>query len=314
MFITIKLYYMMDKNKNSILNIGSVAFDSLEIQGQEYDKIIGGSSTYFSLAASLFSEVYISAVVGKDFPKEMINVFKDKKINIDNLIIESGDTFHWGGKYSDDLNSRETKFTNLGVFESFSPKIKNADQFNGYLYLGNIQPSLQLSIIDQVKNSKKVIADTMNLWIDISNDTLWEVIKKTNIFLLNDEEAMQLTNLNILKEAANKLLLSGPEYVIIKQGEKGSTIFSKNLEISVPSNRKIVAKDPTGAGDSFAGGMVGYLAEKGSDNILESVIQATALASFTVSDIGIKGLLKANRNLVNNIAEKIKKEMEIYND
>ena len=294
---------MMDKNKNSILNIGSVAFDSLEIQGQEYDKIIGGSSTYFSLAASLFSEVYISAVVGKDFPKEMINVFKDKKINIDNLIIESGDTFHWGGKYSDDLNSRETKFTNLGVFESFSPKIKNADQFNGYLYLGNIQPSLQLSIIDQVKNSKKVIADTMNLWIDISNDTLWEVIKKTNIFLLNDEEAIQLCGHKDLNKIINEFLSYGPRIVIIKMGSEGSLLGFENQIIKISCVPNVDVVDPTGAGDSFAGGVLGYISKYGLDNPVKAVMHGTAVASFTVSAFGLENLYDMSLDIVN---EKIK--------
>jgi len=301
----------MKNTQNSILNIGSVAFDSLEICGKKYKKIIGGSSTYFSLAASLYSDVYMSAVVGEDFPNEMIDLFKKKNINLDNFIINKGDTFHWGGKYADDFSTRETKFTNLGVFEQFDPKIIDANKFKGYVYLGNIQPDLQLSIINQIHNSKKIISDTMNLWIDISNESLWEVIKRTDIFLLNDEEAAQLTNKDNLKEAAYKLLSFGPEYVIIKQGSFGSTIFSNNLEISVPSNRNVKAKDPTGAGDSFAGGMVGFLAENGSDRIIDAVIQATSLASFTVSDIGINGLLKADRELINNIDKEIRNEMEI---
>ena len=304
----------MINSQNSILNIGSVAFDSLEICGKQYEKIIGGSSTYFSLAASMYTDVYISAVVGEDFPNEMIMLFKEKNINLDNFIITKGKTFHWGGKYSDDFSTRETKFTNLGVFEQFNPKIINANQFNGYLYLGNIQPDLQLSIINQVKNSKQIISDTMNLWIDISNESLWKVINKTNIFLLNNEEAMQLTNKKNLKNAAEQLLSAGPEYVIIKQGEFGCTIYSNNLEVSIPPNRKVIAKDPTGAGDSFAGGMVGFLAEKGSNSIVDAVIQATAVASFTVSNIGINGLLNANRNLINRIDKEIRNEMEIYND
>ena len=279
----------MINSQNSILNIGSVAFDSLEICGKKYEKIIGGSSTYFSLAASLYTDVYISAVVGQDFPNEMIKLFKEKNINLENFIINEGETFHWGGKYADDFSMRETKFTNLGVFEHFDPKIINANKYKGYIYLGNIQPDLQLSIINQIPNSEKIISDTMNLWIDISNISLWEVINRTDIFLLNDEEARQLTNKKILKEAAYKLLSSGPEYVIIKQGAFGSTIFSNNLEIFIPPNRKVKAKDPTGAGDSFAGGMVGFLAENGYHRIIDAVIQATSLASFTVSDIGING-------------------------
>ena len=300
----------MVNNKNSILNIGSVAFDSLEIQGKNYDQIIGGSSTYFSLASSLYTNISISAVVGEDFPEEMINLFKDKHINLDNFIVESGQTFHWGGKYSDDLLTRETKFTHLGVFEHFSPNIKDSEKFEGYLYLGNIQPSLQLSIINQVQGAKKIISDTMNLWIDISNDALWDVIRKTDFFLLNDEEAKQLTKQESLIDASKELLMSGPEYVIIKQGAVGSTIFSKDLNINIPSNNNVIAKDPTGAGDSFAGGMVGYLAESQSNEIVDAVIQGTALASFTVSDIGINGLLKANRELINNIDNEIRNKME----
>lgn len=299
----------MFNNENSILNIGSVAFDSLEIRGKQYDKVVGGSATYFSLAASLYADVYLSAIVGDDFPKEMINTFMDKNINLDNFKIGKGNTFHWGGQYSDDLSSRETKFTNLGVFQNFDPKIINAKQFCGYLYLGNIQPELQLSLINQLTNAKKIISDTMNLWIDISNENVWKVIKKTDIFLLNDEEAIQLTKKDNLLDAAIQLLDHGPEFVIIKQGHLGSTIFSNEIQKHVPPNSAIIAQDPTGAGDSFAGALVGYIAKNGISNIVDAVIEATSLASFTVSDIGIDGLMNAKRDVINEIVNKIKMEV-----
>ena len=300
----------MFTNEKSILNIGSVAFDTLEIKGMNYNKVVGGSATYFSLAASLYTDVYLSAIVGEDFPKEMIDTFQSKNINLDNFEISKGKTFHWGGKYSDDLSSRETKFTDLGVFENFAPKIINAEQFCGYLYLGNIQPELQLSLINQLTNAKKIISDTMNLWIDISNDNVWNVIKKTDIFLLNDEEALQLTKKDNINDAAKILLNCGPEFVIIKQGHLGSTIFSSNIQKQVPSNSDIIAKDPTGAGDSYAGALVGYIAKNGISNIVDAVIQATSLASFTVSGIGTEGLMKARREKINQIANKIKMEVD----
>ncbi len=295
----------------SILTIGSVAFDDLEIRGISYPNTLGGSATYFSLAASVYTPVLLNAVVGRDFPQEHIQLFKSKGINLDNFQIKDGTTFHWGGGYSDDLANRETIFTELGVFEQFQPDIKNGEQFNGIVYLGNIQPELQLSVLEQVPNAETVIMDTMNLWIDSSPDLLWNVIAKTDIFLLNDEEAVQLTGKVNLSKAAKLLRESGPECVIIKQGEYGCLVTTELSNIHIPVFEGITAQDPTGAGDSFAGGFSGYLAVNGINRIIDAAIHGTAIASFTVSEIGVNGLLKANKESITKRVGLIRNKMEI---
>lgn len=299
------------KAEKSILTIGSVALDSLEIRGNNYPDILGGSATYFSLIASMYAPVYLSAVVGNDFPEDYLKLLKSREINLDNFQIQSGSTFRWGGKYSEDLSTRETKFTELGVFENFYPEIANGDSFTGIVFLGNIQPGLQLSAIEQIPNAETIITDTMNLWIKLNPELLWNVIEKTDIFLLNDEEAEQLTGISDLSLAADKLLSSGPECVIIKQGERGSIVSTAISKIHIPVYQDITALDPTGAGDSFAGGFTGYLAKDSTKNLIDAAIHGTSAASFTVSGVGVNGLVKADRNTIDERFDVIKDKMEI---
>ena len=276
--------------ENKIVAVGSIAIDELHTSKGSHSNLLGGSATFFSIAASKYNSVNLIGIVGDDFPESGWDLFKKYNVNTDLITIKDGTTFSWGGKYSSDYSTRETLYTNLGVFENYVPEIK-ADISTEYLYLGNIQPSLQLDVINKIKKKKRIVSDTMNLWINLDQDGLWEVIKKSDIFLLNDEEAIELTNKNNLNEIANDFLEMGPDIVIIKKGAHGCLLVSKNQTLEVPVYDKIELFDPTGAGDSFAGGLVGYFSKFGEDNLSEALIHATVSASYTVSDFGVKGLL-----------------------
>ena len=276
--------------ENKIVAVGSIAIDELHTSKGSHSNLLGGSATFFSIAASKYNSVNLIGIVGDDFPESGWDLFKKYNVNTDLITIKDGTTFSWGGKYSLDYSTRETLYTNLGVFENYVPEIK-ADISTEYLYLGNIQPSLQLDVINKIKKKKRIVSDTMNLWINLDQDGLWEVIKKSDIFLLNDEEAIELTNKNNLNEIANDFLEMGPDIVIIKKGAHGCLLVSKNQTLEVPVYDKIELFDPTGAGDSFAGGLVGYFSKFGEDNLSEALIHATVSASYTVSDFGVKGLL-----------------------
>jgi len=280
-------------DSKEILAVGSIAFDSIHTSKGNRDKILGGSSTYFSVAASRYSDISLIGVVGEDCTEDEWKLFKDYNINTDSIEICKGDTFSWGGKYNENYTIRDTLFTNLGVFEHFKPKI-NSVYHNPILYLGNIQPDLQLDVISKVKNPYLIAADSMNLWIDLFPKDVIKLIKKVNIFLLNDEEARQLTGLRDLDEIAEQFLSYGPEIVIIKKGGDGALLAYKNkkINISVVPNTEVF--DPTGAGDSFAGGLLGYIAKYGLNNPVEAVIHGTVIASYTVSGFGLEKLCKIN--------------------
>ena len=281
--------------KNKILTVGSIAIDELHTPKGSEKNILGGSATFFSIAAAKYSPVKLIGIVGDDFPKEGWNLFQKYNINTELVTIKKGETFNWGGKYSNDYSKRETLYTNLGVFENFSPNVPPSIDTE-YLYLGNIQPSLQLDVINKVKNKKRIVSDTMNLWIDLDVDGLWSVIEKSDIFLLNDEEAMELTNKTDLNEITKILLDAGPEIVIIKKGSKGALLAQNDNTIDIPVYDKINLFDPTGAGDSFAGGLVGYFSKYGENNLEDALIHATVTASYTVSDFGVKGLISSSED------------------
>ena len=277
-----------------ILAVGSIALDSLETIEGNRTEIIGGSSTYFGLAAKLFAPVSLVGVVGDDFPQEGWNLLSDINIDVKNIQIQPGTTFRWGGRYNNDYSYRETLFTNLGVFEKFQPSILENYKKADFLFLGNIQPDLQLNVANQMESVKTIVCDTMNLWIDLCPDKLWDVLKSVDIFLLNEEEAIQLTGKKNLSEAANQLLQSGPRVVIIKQGANGALLTYDDVSVQVPVFPIKSLIDPTGAGDSFAGGFIGHLVNSGSNDLIEAVITGAAIASFTVSGFGVEGLLEAN--------------------
>ena len=287
----------MDSKK--ILSVGSIAYDSIYTPNGDREHMLGGSATFFGIASSFFTNVFLIGVVGDDFTKESWGIFK--KFNIDTSLIEKakGNTFSWGGKYNNDYSIRETLFTELGVFENFKPQINNT-YVNPILYLGNIQPELQLDVINKVKSPYLIAADTMNLWIDLFPQDVWKLISKVNIFFINDEEAMQLTGEHNLNKISDIFLQKGANIVVIKKGSKGSLLAhnSKKINIGVISNVNVL--DPTGAGDSFAGGMLGYIANNGISNLANAILYGTTIASYTVSGFGIENLLELNLSKIQN--------------
>jgi len=295
--------------ENKIVSVGSIAIDELHTPKGSRSNIIGGSATFFSIAASRYNPVKLIGIVGKDFPKEGWDLFKKYNIDTDLIAVKNGETFSWGGKYSDDYSTRETLYTNLGVFENYTPQISQSIDAE-YLYLGNIQPSLQLDVINKIDNKKRIISDTMNLWINLDKKGLWEVIEKSNIFMLNDEEAIELSGKKDLHEIANDFLKIGPDIVIIKKGAKGSILLSKNTALDIPVYDKIELFDPTGAGDSFAGGLVGYFSKFGEENLTEAMIHATVTASYTVSNFGVKGLIDSSEESFESRCKHIKSKIK----
>ena len=298
------------KTSKSILAVGSLALDSLETIEGNRTEILGGSSTYFGLAANLFSPVSLVGVVGDDFPQEGWDLFSSNNIDIKNIQVEPGKTFRWGGRYNDDYSSRETLFTELGVFEKFQPSILDDYKKTDFLFLGNIQPDLQLNVTKQMDEAKIIVCDTMNLWIDLCPDRLWDVIKSVDMFLLNAEEAIQLTNKTDIYDAANQLLENGPSVVVIKQGSNGALLSYDDVRIQIPVFPIDKLIDPTGAGDSFAGGFIGHLTNHRNDDLIEAVITGAAVASFTVSGFGIDSLLKADMYSINARKNIIRASME----
>lgn len=282
----------------SILVVGSVALDTIETPADRRENVLGGSALYFSLAASLFSNVYLVGVVGNDFPDEAIQLLRSKKVDIEGLQVEDGLTFHWEGRYHNDMNNRDTLDTQLNVFEHFSPDIPESYRKADLLFLANIHPALQLQVLEQVTSPKLVITDTMNLWIDTSLEALLEVIAHTNILLISDSEIQQLTGNSNLLLAARQLLRKGPDYIIIKKGEHGAMMVSDAEIFFTPGFPLEQVTDPTGAGDVFAGGLVGYLdtVEKfDSDVLRRGIVYGSALASFNVEAFSMERLQSLTR-------------------
>jgi len=282
----------MNKQK-TILAVGSIAIDTLETPNGNRQNILGGSATYFSISAGLIAPVKLVGVVGNDFPEEGWQLFRNRDINIDNILVENGPTFRWGGKYSDDYSKRDTLFTELGVFENFSPSIQESDQLSPLVFLGNIQPSLQISVANLTKSADYIVTDTMNLWIDLFPDQLKEVMSLTDILLINHEEAEQFTNQSDISNAANQLLSMGPKIVVIKKGADGAYLAQGESRYSIPAFHIQQVMDPTGAGDSFAGGFLGYLSQTNKPDFVEAVIYGSAMASFCVEGFGVETLMKA---------------------
>ena len=244
----------------SLLVVGSVAYDSIESPYGNKEEILGGSALYFSLAANYFSKVMLVAVVGEDFKKSDIRFLSSKGIDIKGLQIAKGRTFRWKGKYSADLNQRQTIYTYLNVFKDFKPQLPDIYKRSEYVFLANIDPGLQLDVLKQIGHPLLTACDTMNLWIENKEKNLLQVIKKINILIVNDSEARQLSGSHNLIKAAEKLLKLGPRAVIIKKGEHGAMVFGKNFKFSAVAYPLNDPKDTPGSGDVFAGGFMGYLA------------------------------------------------------
>ncbi len=281
----------------SLVNVGTVAFDAIETPFGKTDKIVGGASTYISLASSYFyNPVKLISVVGDDYDMDMLERMKKKNIAMDGLQIKEGEkSFFWSGKYHYDLNTRDTLATELNVLEHFEPAVPASYQDCEYLMLGNLAPQVQMSVIDQLdKRPRLVVLDTMNFWMDIAMDDLKKVIGKCDVLSINDEEARQLTGQYSLVKAARMILKMGPKYLIIKKGEHGALLFGGEEMFYAPALPIEDVLDPTGAGDTFAGGLLGYIASQDDvsfDAMKRAVVVGSAMASFTVEKFGVERLL-----------------------
>ncbi len=279
----------------SLLVVGSIALDTIETSSGKIENALGGSSTYISIAASYFQpEVDLIGVVGDDFPKEHIELLKNHNINIDGLeIIPNGKTFRWGGRYHTDMNQRDTLFTELGVFERFDPKIPEEKRKDEFVLLGNIHPSLQNKVLQQLEAPKLIVCDTMNLWIETAFNELLEVINKVDVLIINDSEARLISKENNLIKSAKTLLSMGPKHLIIKKGEHGALLFSGGKTFAAAAYPLETIFDPTGAGDTFAGGFTGFLSKTGDlsfDNLKRAVVYGSAVASYCVEAFSTKNI------------------------
>lgn len=280
----------------SLVTVGTVAFDSIETPFGKVEKVIGGACTYISWAASYFtSDIKLVSIVGDDFPQEEIAALNARGVNTDGLVVvEGGKSFFWSGKYHEDLNSRDTLVTDLNVLADFDPVLPESYKNAEYLMLGNLTPEIQMKVIEQMPKRPKLVAlDTMNFWMDTAWDSLLEVLKKIDLLSINDEEARQLSGEYSLVLAAEKILKMGPKYLVIKKGEHGALLMGENRMFFAPALPLALVKDPTGAGDTFAGGMMGYMAkskEVNFDNLKRGMIYGSAMASFCVEDFSLSKL------------------------
>jgi len=278
-----------------LLVVGSLGLDTVETPFDKVTDALGGSATYISLAASYFSgPIQLVGVVGSDYPQEYIELLGEHNVDLEGVqIIEGGKTFRWGGKYHYDLNVRDTLFTDLNVFEEFNPVIPDNYKKSKFVCLGNIAPTLQQRVLDQMDNTQFVVCDTMNFWIEGMKDDLVKLLKQVNVLIINDSEARLLSNEPNLIKAAKLIREMGPEFLIIKKGEHGAMLFADDTIFSAPAYPMETIYDPTGAGDSFAGGFIGYLhktRDLSPENMKRAVIYGSAMASFCVEKFSTKGL------------------------
>jgi sugar/nucleoside kinase (ribokinase family) len=284
-----------------LITVGSLGLDTLETPFERAERVLGGSVAYFSLAARLYTDVGIVAAVGDDFPDEHVRLLESKGIDLAGLQREPGETFFWAGRYHYDLNSRDTLETKLGVLADFQPRLPEAYRRAPYVFMANILPSLQMTVQEQVQDPKLVVLDSMNLWIETQKESLTEAMRRSDIVTINDEEARQYAEVPSLLAAARKIMDLGPNGVIVKKGEHGVVFVSRNGVFGAPALLLEEVKDPTGAGDSFAGGFMGYLAESGDlsfAGIKRALIHGTAVASFTVESLGVDRLASVTRDEV----------------
>ena len=279
----------------SIVIVGTVAFDAIETPFGKTDKIVGGAATFAGLAASfLYQDVKLISVIGEDFG-DNIRVITDKGIDVRGIeVVKGGKSFFWSGKYHNDMNTRDTLVTELNVLENFDPKVPDSYQDCEYLLLANLTPQVQQDTLNRLQSKPKlVVLDTMNFWMDVALDDLMEVLKSVDVLTINDSEARQLSGEYSLVKAAEKILQMGPKYLIIKKGEHGALLFGEGQVFSAPALPLAEVFDPTGAGDAFAGGFIGYLAHLKTinfNNMKNAVIYGSALASFCVEKLGTERL------------------------
>lgn len=281
-----------------IVVVGSVALDSIKTPFGEVEEILGGSATHFALAASFFTKVGVVAVVGSDFPESYWQFFAEHEIDTTGLTTQPGKTFRWRGYYEYDLNQAHTLETQLNVFENFQPLLPEAYKAVDYLFLANIDPSLQLNVLSQVTAPKLIVSDTMNFWINLKPEELKKVISLVDFCFMNEGEARQFCQTYSLTNSARQLLSLGPKAVILKKGEHGALLFTDSTHFSAPAFPIEEIKDPTGAGDSFAGGFIGWLAQTNDlseANIRKAIIYGSVMASFSVEGFGTERLKLLSR-------------------
>lgn len=282
----------------SVLIVGSTALDSIKTPKRENPRLLGGSASHAAVAASFFSPVQLVGVVGEDFPKRYLKLYEKHGIDLEGLQVLPGKTFHWSGEYEANMNNRRTLLTELGVFETFNPTLPVAHQSAPFVLLANIAPSLQYHVLEQMQRPKFVAADTMDLWLNIAMPDLLKLLKRLDAFVLNDSEAHQLTKEDNMFVALKKIHKLGPKYVIIKKGSHGSVLSGPKGFFICPAYPLHNVLDPTGAGDSFVGGMMGYLAAaKGSidAHIRRAMIYGSVVASFCCEGFGLQRTTKTTR-------------------
>jgi sugar/nucleoside kinase (ribokinase family) len=287
----------------SLLVVGSVAFDAVETPFGRRDKMLGGSAAHFSISASFFTDVRVVAVVGGDFSREDGEVFERHNVDTTDLErIPDGETFRWGGRSEFDLNTAHTLYTHLNVFADFKPKLSEAAKQSRLVFLGNIQPELQREVREQVTGAELVALDTMNLWINIARDALLEAIKGVNVVIINDAEARQLTNEPNLIKAARQILSWGPQALIVKRGEYGAALFTSESYFAIPAYPLESVFDPTGAGDTFAGGFMGYMSSQETLDeaaMRRAMIFGSVMASFNVEEFGTDRVQRLTHEEIN---------------
>ena len=277
----------------SILAVGSVALDSVDTPFGHAERVIGGSAVFFSASASLLSDVSVVGVVGDDYPLDQLAFLKNRGVDLSGIQRERGESFSWVGKYHSDLSSRDTIETRLGVFEGFNPRIPKELQQSEYVFLGNIDPTLQHQVLDQVDSPTLVACDTMNYWIEGKRESLIDLLARVDILILNDEEARQLSEKSNLLQASRWIQERGPQVVVVKKGEHGAALFADDWVFFVPGFPLEQVFDPTGAGDAFAGGLLGYISQRDSTsvaNLRRAMVYGSVLGSFAVEKFSIDGL------------------------
>lgn len=299
----------------SLLTVGTVAFDTIETPFGKAEMVIGGACTYISWSASYFTNnIHLVSIVGDDFPADELQLLKERGVNMDGLeIVDGGKSFFWAGRYHNNMNNRDTLVTDLNVLADFNPILPKSAQSCKYVMLGNLTPAIQKSVLDQLDGTQKMIAlDTMNFWMDIAMDELKSVIARIDLLTINDEEARQLSGEHSLVNAAKVIHQMGPKYLVIKKGEHGALLFCADDIFFAPALPLEQVYDPTGAGDTFAGGLMGYLAktdDTSMENMKRAIISGSAMASFCVEDFSLNKLKRLSESEINERIVRFKKLM-----
>jgi sugar/nucleoside kinase (ribokinase family) len=290
--------------------VGTLALDDVATPAGAAQGVLGGSATYFSVAASLFARVGLVGVVGRDFPERFRDLLARRDIDLAGLETTGGKTFHWSGRYEGDLGGATTLQTDLNVLETFAPRLPDAFKKAPFVFLANIAPKIQLDVLSQLESPRLVVADTMNMWIEKTRDDLAEVMRRVDGLMVNDAEAKALARESNLIAAGRRLLASGPKFVVVKKGEHGAFLFARDRSFALPSYPLDVVKDPTGAGDAFAGGLMGSLAASGearSADVVRGMVYGTVTASYAVSTFSLEGLSAVTRADVEARAEELRR-------